>query len=291
MSDDDDVVRAYRAELVAAGDLDPKDLDELEDHLRLLIEEMRAAGVPDPIGAARHQLGEPTQVAREHARVRPGFATRLGGARLWSAVVMVAVITALNGLATYKTHSFEFGALFAFRVVLLAALIAGRTWARPLLLGTFACSTLLSLSSWIVLDHGTMYLPFNIGALVFLAPWRRRELSVAGVALALQGWLFWSATFAVLAATQHSRWIEHPSVSAASLALCACVAAICGGVLRARWSVIATAIAAIALVATRTDDVILSWMRASGIVSAIASAALAAGLLWRARPRRARVVT
>jgi len=71
----EDAIAEYRAELLARAELAASDLDELEDHMRAVIDEVLASGaaIGDAIGEARCRLGDPASVAREHARVRSPF--------------------------------------------------------------------------------------------------------------------------------------------------------------------------------------------------------------------------
>ena len=65
----DEAIEQYRQELVAEASLAKGDLDEIEDHLRALIDELRAdqpaLGLATAIAQARERLGEPRALARE----------------------------------------------------------------------------------------------------------------------------------------------------------------------------------------------------------------------------------
>jgi len=70
MDDVDRAIADYRAELAANAAIGAGEADELEDHLRLLIDELRAAGATTQaaIAAARVRLGAPREIAAESTR-------------------------------------------------------------------------------------------------------------------------------------------------------------------------------------------------------------------------------
>ena len=90
----EDVIATYKRELVAEAELARGDLDEIEDHLRVLATELRDRGMPriEATIEACRRLGDPRAVAREHARVRSPFGARLSKLRAYSAVALIAPI-------------------------------------------------------------------------------------------------------------------------------------------------------------------------------------------------------
>lgn len=78
-------VRNWRTRVERGSSLSPRELDELEDHLRALVDlelELDASLAPRRAFAiARHALGEPKALSREFARAgRPRWKLLLGGA-------------------------------------------------------------------------------------------------------------------------------------------------------------------------------------------------------------------
>ncbi|NVB77954.1 MAG: hypothetical protein HOV81_06120, partial [Kofleriaceae bacterium] len=90
MKDVDEEIVEYRKRLRAQGELAERDLDELEDHLRELTCELRNAGMSaaEAVTEAARRLGDPRQLAREHARVRSRFGPPLSAGRAWSAAAL-----------------------------------------------------------------------------------------------------------------------------------------------------------------------------------------------------------
>jgi hypothetical protein len=282
MTDIDIAIATYRAELT---DLARRDLDEIEDHFRTLVDELRAAGVPAVhiVAEAKRRLGEPEALAREHARVRSAYGTPLSAVRTWSALALFAAVlvqgavtlVARDGLASFV------GVQLVLGCVLAAALGARLPWARPIVLGTMAVLAipmLLAARPW---------LACYAGIVVFLMPWRRRELSALGYALVLEVWAFGAACYALGFEISSPDGVRHLS-SAAEIAFCAAIAAAAGGVVRAKWSGLASAVSTVALVATFAElaplhmraggyHVVVLGLVATGVVAAAAGAALA----WR----------
>jgi hypothetical protein len=280
----DEAIEAYRRQLLAEADLSAQDLDEIEDHLRSSTDALRATGMPavEAVSEAARRLGEPRELAREHARVRGAFGARLSWARRISVALCLAPSLWNLGHATYS-----FGATSAIGIVmvceaaLVAALLTGVSWARPLLLGVMGFVVAIFGLELLRMPqahlHGWACLSAlgDVGALVFLIPWRRGELSPAGVTLVLQG--------CVIAAALPS------SVPLASVV--AAVVATLGCILRARWSALAgatsTVIVAISLARTESQRSIYdertlveyAWIALAGI--AILAAALATLRSWR----------
>src|ERR1700735_2503737 len=104
-NDDEDIAR-YRAQILAEAELSRGELDEIEDHLRSLAADLREHGTPsgEAIALACQRLGDPRDLAREHARARSRFGARLSRARAWSAAALLAA-----PLAYYGRNSFRWG--------------------------------------------------------------------------------------------------------------------------------------------------------------------------------------
>src|ERR1051325_3500616 len=97
MKDVERAVETYKERLAAEAELAPRDVAEIEDHLRTLIEDLRATGVPlgRAIEQAAEGLGAPARLAREHSRVRTPFGARLSRLRAWSALALILPMIAL----------------------------------------------------------------------------------------------------------------------------------------------------------------------------------------------------
>lgn len=91
-------VRRWRTALDRRSSLSPRELDELEDHLRARVDlelELDAALAPtEAFAIARRDLGEPKALSREFARAgRPRWKLLLAGAlTLYSASVLLPVL-------------------------------------------------------------------------------------------------------------------------------------------------------------------------------------------------------
>ncbi len=91
-------VRRWRSALDRRSSLSPRELDELEDHLRARVDlelELDAALAPtEAFAIARRDLGEPKALAREFARAgRPRWKLLLAGAlALYSASLLLPVL-------------------------------------------------------------------------------------------------------------------------------------------------------------------------------------------------------
>ena len=291
----DDAIAAYRMQLTAEAELARSDLDEIEDHLRTLAAELRSKGLgaTEAVAAAARRLGEPRRVAREYARVRTAFGAKLSRGRAWAAALLIAPLLVTMVVSAGNTGM---NAELGVGVLIVLALVARLSWARPILLGGFAFFTLPTMM-WLVTDGDASpwWVAWFVGIVALLAPWHRRELSAAGAALALQVWSFGAASLAL--AYQYSSsgdWV--PVAPAANVAVIAAALATAGGVLRARWATIGSAIATIALglalepmwsLRFRFDhpDAYRAFLFAAIGSGAIASAASAV-LGWRSAPSR-----
>jgi hypothetical protein len=247
----DAAIAAYRRKLTTTADIAKGDLDEIEDHLRALTAELREQGMPAAVAVteAAKRLGDPAELAREHERVRPAFGARLPRARVWSAAALLAVVIGATVMALPESagswSTFHPIVESACGGVLLLALFARLSWARPILLGAMAYFSASTLAFVVAApQYGFPVISIAmVGIVAFLAPWRRGELSVAGTALALQAWAY---------AATVSAFGLHPSnptiVIVATLAVVmAPILATVGIVLRARWSAVFAAITALAL--------------------------------------------
>ena len=69
----------WRHRMSAQPDFQAGDIDELEDHLREIVEEVRAKGIPEEEAflVAVHRLGDPDQLAGEFAAADPRLRRRL----------------------------------------------------------------------------------------------------------------------------------------------------------------------------------------------------------------------
>jgi len=252
MSDDyETAIAKYRAQLRAEAELADGDLDEIEDHLRLLTEDLRSRGMPaaEAVTEAAQRLGEPRAIAREHNRVRSAFGSRLSAARTWSVVALMAPFLVYAAIETYSyvglwdRYMLEYGA----GIALLIALAMRLGWARPVMLGGLAFYAIPSAVSVAAFDVSPRYLVLHLGILAFLVPWRRNELTSTGLALVAYVWAYGAASWALnfqMTTNDGSYAFFAPT------ALVACVAAAVatsGAILRARWSSVAGIVTALSL--------------------------------------------
>jgi hypothetical protein len=277
-------IAAYRREIESTAELARGDLDEIEDHLRTLTDELRESGMPAALAVteAAKRLGDPSALAREHARVRPPFGAKLSPARAWSAAALLAVL-----LGWFVTHlPSSAGAFSSFHpilelacgVVLLAAMIARLSWARPILLGGMACyaTTWLAYSAVEPTYLLSPLLVAQLGLVAFLAPWRRGELSAPGIALALQVWAYCTGVY-----------VFHPSAPFTIIALIAPVLATIGIILRARWSALFAIASALMIGATAVRWLSIEvsapyfWVSQLVITSGALAAAISAVVQFR----------
>jgi hypothetical protein len=247
MTDEQEIekaIAAYRRALVAAAEVASADLDEIEDHLRTLTAELRERGMPAAVAVAEaaRRLGEPAEIAREHARVRTPFGGKISRGRAWSAAGLLAVLVGWFIVDLTSSSGPVLPGLVIECVlggVLIGGLVAQLSWARPIVLGSMLCS---AIDCGVVAMFGPDGLGFppsgllHIAIVAFLFPWRRGELSLPGIALALQVWAYGASKVAAAGAVELA-WV----------ALGATMLATIGIVLRARWSVAFSTIGAIAL--------------------------------------------
>jgi hypothetical protein len=276
----DEAVAAYRAEMLAEAELARADVAELEDHLRTLITELRSTGLPagQAIAEAARRLGDPRAVAREHARVRTAFGARLSRVRAWSVVALMVPMLA-SGVATFGRLMLSNQLEIAFGVIVTLAMALRLTWARPILLGGLAFW-----STWFVVSLvaypgvNPAWLVAYLGLLAFLVPWRRGELTGAGIALALQVFAFCAAAFSLGFYISSPLGMEYIA-PAAQVAFVAAVIATAGGVLRARWSALASLVSALTLVITVDEMMHLRFTFGGSVLHAATITAIAAGAL------------
>ena len=254
MSTEDDAITKYRSELVAEADLARGDLDEIEDHLRTLSDDLREQGLPRAaaISEACRRLGDPRQLAREHARVRTPFGARLSRVRTWSAAVLLVpmVIQAL-GQARYWGIGTPAGGEGVLVVLVMAALVARLTWARPIVVGMLAMMLAWNLAFDLAmpgtLNHPKLLVLGSVGALAFLVPWRRGEVTLSAIGLGLLAPAYWAtASSLMFYVTTRHMVVMNPFGFLAALGV---VLGGVGFVLRARWGAFPAAIAALSLVA------------------------------------------
>ena len=248
MSDDETIDR-YRAEMSAEAELARGDLDEIEDHIRALAAELREHGVPpaEAIALACRRLGDPRQIAREHARVRSPFGPQLSRMRAWSAAALLGA-PALWALPR-EIESPHAPAMLVACVIawlgVIAALALRWRWARPVALGFVASNCLFALPRAIMFGQLDVYMVALAGAIAFLVPWRRGEITRAGAALVLLGPAYDAASRGVIMFGSHA-FVANPC---GVLALGLVVVAAAGVVLRRRWAIASALAAAIALFA------------------------------------------
>jgi hypothetical protein len=188
-------IATYRVELIEERGMARGDLDELEDHLRALVAELRAAGLSAQIAfvEATRRLGQPHALAREFAHTRPVFGARPSRAAAWSVVALQVVGFVLSWItaAAYDVRVAIWWSPATMMTLVATVGLAFRTsWARAMFLATAALGLLGSVELLVTLDDvpARYFLPgiaFDVGVLAFLAPARGRGLTARGWALAL----------------------------------------------------------------------------------------------------------
>lgn len=234
----DHAIAEYRSELEAEADLAREDLVELEDHLRTLIDDLRATGASSEqaIAQARLRLGDPKLLAREHARVRSPFGAKLSRARAWSAGGLFLGMVGLG----WWLYGRPFSSWFAIQLVLGACLsigvIARLAWARAAMFGYVAYNLVHVGIAAIVFEYRLfpeegLLVAMEAAVLAFVMPWRRGEIGPAGYALALVCLMFDGSILA--------NWLTHTYLDAPHVAMLAHAATIATGiaiVMRGRWA-------------------------------------------------------
>jgi hypothetical protein len=157
-------IAAWRAYVAAAPGVNGRDVDELEDHLRDQIAELRAAGLSDDEGflVAVRRLGDLDALSLEFAREHSD--------RLWKQLLRKG-----DGEPASATDAWAEPLAFAFgaaAVVQAARLLAAESGEEP---------------AWLVRNLGLFVLPFLAGLFA-----RRRRLDA-------RGWALTAAPFALAA--------------------------------------------------------------------------------------------
>lgn len=289
MTEIDHAIESYRAELAAEAELARDDLAELEDHLRTLIDDLRATGLSSEqaITAARQRLGDPALLAREHARVRTPFGARLSRARAFSAGTLFLVYV----IASWLAHSPRLDIwvhMVGIGVVLGVALFARLSWARAAVAGVVGYN-LFDLGLYLVTYDGAwlapqdwMFAALQLGVLAFVMPWRRGEIGPAGYALGLISVMHLASLTSMWSVAQLSPELGTAVGNAAYLVT---LLAGVGIVMRARW---AAALAALGggllvvatVVVTRAPHP-GSWLIAESIVVGACAAFACCAISWR----------
>lgn len=242
--DIDDAVARYRERIASEADVGRATLDEIEDHLRLLVDDLRAQGMPAALAVteAAKRLGDPSELAREHARVRTPFGAKLPS---WRALAVIALVLpqVLVNLGYENWNGYAEGAL---ALALCGAMLRRSAWARATLLGVMAWNVLVVIASLALFGGAppAWTVACQLGAFAILVPWRRADLTATGWALAMlypiytagSMMLFWKVS-------GFDGYLPDPQ-----LVLAATVIAGAGLVLRARWASFA-AIGAVAALA------------------------------------------
>jgi hypothetical protein len=271
--DVDELIAKYRAEIAAEAELARGDLDEIEDHLRSLVTDLRNAGMPlaDAIVVAAQRLGQPRELAREHSRVRSAFGARLSRTRAWSAAAMLAMVIVCTSDRYVSRGLFTTTSLHLLAWIgLVAALVARRSWVRGLVLGMVSATLIVQVTHVVDLMSTSDFFGDRIfssmikagvaggslhellvqcallaAAIAFIAPWRLCELSRRGVALALLG----AANTGGLRSLTFYADLPHALVvnPLGALAFAAVAIAIIGAVRSTPWGSLAAGIAGCAL--------------------------------------------
>ncbi len=245
-SDIDRAVARYREQLSREADLGRARLDEIEDHLRLLIDDLQATGMPaaQAVTEAARRLGDPRAIARESARVRTPFGAKLP---MWRALAVIAIF--LPQIAWGPVTDTWMG--LAERVIggaLCGAMLLRSAWARAVLFGIMGWSVV-----WTIVRLGAglgewgppaWMIATQLAGLALLAPWRRADLTAPGWALALLYPMYCAgAWFMGWMVTDSLGLMPIPD---AIYAVAGVLLAGVGLVLRARWAAL-PAIAAVAV--------------------------------------------
>jgi hypothetical protein len=249
-SEADALIADYKRALLGEIELAASDLDEIEDHLRALANDLRERGMPHvaAVREACRRLGDPHAVAREHARVRPAFGAQLSRLRAFGAVALTLPILISSAMRIFPSAGIvsHIGIQILLGGVVALALALGLNWARPIVVGGIACFTLQVAADYFMWPGGNpFWLVCYPAILVLVAPWRIRELTPSGWALACNVWAFTAAAYALELGVN-----GHPVATAALPALGLAIIATCGVVLRARWSAVISAATGVALALT-----------------------------------------
>jgi hypothetical protein len=294
----DQAIEQYLTELESEAELARDDLAELEDHMRSLIDELRATGATSEqaIAAAKLRLGDPKSIAREHARVRSPFGAKLSRARAWSAGGLFLGLVVVNAIAYgSRATNIEYFVLESLLgVVLGAALLARLSWARAAVAG-FVTYNLVHVAI-VANSYGAdvfqaaeyPMIAMQLGVVAFLMPWRRNEIGPAGYALALVCVTYVGAT-RVIGFEQRLPDIT-PELIAAHVAHAAISLAGIGIVMRARWAAVMSVVAAVGLLVAGelvlqigfpADAELVRTMLIGTVFAGALAAVLCTRLAWR----------
>jgi hypothetical protein len=246
---DEELIARYKLELSSEAQLARGDLDEIEDHLRMLASELRDAGMPrvEATVEACRRLGDPRAVAREHARVRSPFGARLSNLRTASAFALIAPIWIESAIRIFPNAGVlsHIGIQLVLGAIITVALGLRLHWARPIVIGGIACFAIQVAVNYFMFHGNAVWMVLYAGIVALVVPWRRHELTASGWALALNVWAFAAAAYA-LEFGFNGRFVA----TSAQFALVASIVATAGIVLRARWAAAMAAISAILLVSS-----------------------------------------
>ena len=292
----DEAIAQYSQELAAEASLAKGDLAEIEDHLRSLIDELRAHQPHQPlaqaIAQAKQRLGQPRALAREHARVHGSFGPPLSRLRAWSAVALLVPML-IDGAVHLDVYAYSARLIFELLAGagLAIGLVAGRGWARPVLFAGALFWSVPMLVSFAIYGLNPVWLACHLGIAAFLAPWRWREVTRASVALSLQIWAL-GAAMMVLSYQITTKLGETVYVTpAAQLAFGAAVLATIGGIVRARWSALASVVVAGTLAVAMQQLSGIGWLFEHALayelltkgllVTGVVASLVSTVLLWR----------
>ena len=199
-------IAEWRAYVANAPGVNGHDLDELEDHLRYQIAELKAAGLTDDEGflIAVKRLGDVDALSREYAREHSG--------RLWKQLLGSGDDgPALVSTGWVEALVFALGAAVAIQIARLAADASsggGTSWlARnatlfvlPFLAAYFARGRQLDARRWVLTAA-----PFAVAALVVnLYPWDADSDTEVLVALCLPVALWFAVAYTYMGGTVRS---------------------------------------------------------------------------------------
>jgi hypothetical protein len=233
----DEAVARYRESISREADIGRATLDEIEDHLRLLVDDLRAKGMPAAVAVteAAQRLGDPRQLAREHSRVRTPFGSKLP---MWRALAVIALVIPQLVENVRGSDMMLSSVELAIGLAMCGALVWRSSWSRAVMLGTMAWNAAWSLCmlAFTEVAPPVWMIALSLGALALLLPARRRELTASGWALAMIYPIYVS-----VAVMSYSQVTVGPGdyVLVPWIAPAVAILAGAGLVLRARWASIA----------------------------------------------------
>jgi hypothetical protein len=295
VTDIDAEIEKYLGRLRSERNLARRDLDELEDHLRELTNDLRTAGMPaaEAVTEAARRLGDPRQLAREHARVRSPLGRPLSASRavIGAALFMIPHIRFL--IEHYDEADFSWrGCLVMAAFMISAIALAARVkWARAVVLGFSMHRLTLFLLMPEVRDGFPLNSIVGLGVVALLVPWSRKELSLAVITLALQAWGCVSAVGVVIFQTAAADSAHTLRVACGTVAVVCAVASCIGTARGERWSAITSAASALALfvaVGTLFAFPFLQEFAYGGVGSGAIALTIAAVISYGTRTRMSR---